>query len=1218
MSTFVYEVSPYYISAPISLDEGHEATWQLHVLCSILNQAGYSAYLLDAPKTDGRLWTPTLTAQQMAAHCLANTHPISIAQAQTTELSPRPGLQVSFFSEFSNPNAEWGQGSTLQFELPGPVPGSTIQKQLAIHLPWVDAELFSVPPSDTLRTGELVYTGRLPELNQKPLAQHSDLIDLSQHVEVPLSPAERVQALKQATTLYAYAKSAITTEARLCGCEVVYIANDYLLQTPPTHPIDTRGCFFGLDKVPMHANQTVHAQQFASDYLAHTSEQSGSLNHFIELTQRAAKSLADEQVWLTTHKERLDNWLPGLTQNKASQADLSGYKRLAESYAVWTQRATLREVHADIYAEHLARGHVTSVPVHVFAHGRTMEELAATLDDLAAGWLQASEIVVHAPYAPPIAAEELGSGMIWLLESYQVGPGATSWTSDAAQCVLVDAGTRLEPHSILELMLTAGAKPFASVVCAAEDMPGPTGARIPFFKGTGHLEWLRHTNYLGGLVAVNTAAWLELPDTQDYVSAYRLAMAATAARGATGLAYADKVLSHAPARLPEGREKLELAVAQDVLGQYLPGTQVHPTDILGCWEVRYSDLTTEPVSLLVPTGKELGYLRSLLASVQAYGGGVINDIILLVQPDDLAASQSMLASMTSGETPIATRVITTEAGAYNHARTLNKGLATADNELVLVCDDDVELIEKGCIEQMRRLFSVTDIAMVAPRLVLQVGNKPMLMSGPCVSGAGAELLPYVGEQQWITEKGQFNRLQTPQDVTGATGSCFMTRKSVARAVGGWDETNTALFQSVTDFGYRLLGAGMRIVWTPSASVLHAGGATLRSVRRDHKADIAHAHQALSEKEYLAKHWLSRLPAGGLYSRHLSALKAHTLDSDLVVDWEPTRNERPKVLAQPISSGSGQYRVVEPLDSLQNHSLALTCLVNPVAKKTRRVLTSMDVVRSKPDRVLVQHSIGDEDIANLKAIKAACPNTFVIQLMDDLSSDLPKSHPGHVQGQRMSHSRTLDALSLSDRLLVSTQPLADYYREFCPDVRVVPNALDSHYWGSHFRPAPNRERLRVGWAGAAQHLGDLKLIEPVIAELASEVDFVFMGMCPKEIRPYIKEFHKDYPAKLASLDLDIALAPLEDNPFNACKSNLRLLEYGAMGWPVVCSDVYPFRTSAPPVTRVGTDPNAWVDAIRSLMGNQSLRAERGLALNQWLQQHFLLENQTQVWFSAIFD
>jgi len=113
-------------------------------------------------------------------------------------------------------------------------------------------------------------------------------------------------------------------------------------------------------------------------------------------------------------------------------------------------------------------------------------------------------------------------------------------------------------------------------------------------------------------------------------------------------------------------------------------------------------------------------------------------------------------------------------------------------------------------------------------------------------------------------------------------------------------------------------------------------------------------------------------------------------------------------------------------------------------------------------------------------------------------------------------------------------------------------------------------------------------------------------------------YKDYAKKLASLDLDIALAPLEDNPFNACKSNLRLLEYGAMGWPVVCSDVYPFRTSSPPVTSVGTAHDDWMQAIRQLMADPGLRARQGKAMNQWLIDNYLLENQTDVWFHAIFD
>jgi len=94
-------------------------------------------------------------------------------------------------------------------------------------------------------------------------------------------------------------------------------------------------------------------------------------------------------------------------------------------------------------------------------------------------------------------------------------------------------------------------------------------------------------------------------------------------------------------------------------------------------------------------------------------------------------------------------------------------------------------------------------------------------------------------------------------------------------------------------------------------------------------------------------------------------------------------------------------------------------------------------------------------------------------------------------------------------------------------------------------------------------GDLALIREVVEATSEECDWVFFGMCPEELRPFVKEFHpfvpfEQYPAKLASLNLDLAVAPLEVNRFNECKSNLRLLEYGILGWPVVCSDVLPYR------------------------------------------------------------
>lgn len=163
------------------------------------------------------------------------------------------------------------------------------------------------------------------------------------------------------------------------------------------------------------------------------------------------------------------------------------------------------------------------------------------------------------------------------------------------------------------------------------------------------------------------------------------------------------------------------------------------------------------------------------------------------------------------------------------------------------------------------------------------------------------------------------------------------------------------------------------------------------------------------------------------------------------------------------------------------------------------------------------------------------------------------------------------IALCDRVVVTTQPLADALSSMHSDIRIVPNMLPVDPWGSLTCRRGTSSKPRVGWGGGTSHTGDLEIIADVVRELANEVEWVFFGMCPDELRPYVHEFHSTislqaYPFKLASLNLDLALAPLEFHIFNDCKSNLRLLEYGACGYPVICTDTEAYRGYLRPVPR----------------------------------------------------
>jgi len=126
------------------------------------------------------------------------------------------------------------------------------------------------------------------------------------------------------------------------------------------------------------------------------------------------------------------------------------------------------------------------------------------------------------------------------------------------------------------------------------------------------------------------------------------------------------------------------------------------------------------------------------------------------------------------------------------------------------------------------------------------------------------------------------------------------------------------------------------------------------------------------------------------------------------------------------------------------------------------------------------------------------------------------------------------------------------------------------------------------------------------------------MCPDNIRPYLKEFHPfgnfdEYPARLAALNLDIAVAPLEEIPFNRGKSNLRLLEYGALGIPVICTDIDPYRNS--PACRVSNRPRDWLEALRARIHDADAADKEGEAMRQWVLEHFILEDHLDDWLRA---
>ncbi|MCY1332465.1 mycofactocin system glycosyltransferase [compost metagenome] len=453
------------------------------------------------------------------------------------------------------------------------------------------------------------------------------------------------------------------------------------------------------------------------------------------------------------------------------------------------------------------------------------------------------------------------------------------------------------------------------------------------------------------------------------------------------------------------------------------------------------------------------------------------------------------------------------------------------------------------------------------------------------------------------DAGYMQRLQVDQNYSALSAECLMLRRELYIEAGGFDEDPQFVRWGDVDLCLRLQQAGYLNVWTPRVQIL------LDASEVSSRASVA-------EEDALYARWLPQLARDPAYNPNFSLVQSGGFRlADPALSWRPLSSWKPlpTVLAHPADRfGCGHYRVMQPFVALQQAGLVDGAL-------SMGLMHVPDLERYDPDTIILQRQIGDERLEAMRRMKAFS-RAFRVYELDDYLPNLPmkNAHREHMPKDIFRSLRR--GLDFVDRFVVSTEPLADAFADLHVDIRVVENRLPVAWWQGLQGRRRTATRPRVGWAGGSSHTGDLELIADVVKELANEVEWVFFGMCPEKLRPYIHEFHagvpiEQYPAALARLNLDLALAPVELNLFNECKSNLRLLEYGACGFPVICSDIRCYQGDLP-VTRVKNRFKDWVEAIRMHIADLDASAGMGDELQARVRRDWMLDGgNLELWRKA---
>lgn len=217
------------------------------------------------------------------------------------------------------------------------------------------------------------------------------------------------------------------------------------------------------------------------------------------------------------------------------------------------------------------------------------------------------------------------------------------------------------------------------------------------------------------------------------------------------------------------------------------------------------------------------------------------------------------------------------------------------------------------------------------------------------------------------------------------------------------------------------------------------------------------------------------------------------------------------------------------------------------------------------------------------------------------------------------------------VVVSTQPLMERMKRINPHVDVIPNMLSRKQIGDSPKRKIIGDKVKIGYMGTFTHQDDFQMILlPVLQVLhkyrdSIELEFVGAVQHPEilqslsNVRIIPIQGRDEYPIFwkwiLKQITWDVGLIPLKRTSFTVCKSDIKYLDYAAMG---CCSIVSNHPAYSETITHLKTGVlcdntvDSWIENLENLISNKDLRERCAMAAQEDLYAHRLLEDNIWRW------
>ena len=389
-----------------------------------------------------------------------------------------------------------------------------------------------------------------------------------------------------------------------------------------------------------------------------------------------------------------------------------------------------------------------------------------------------------------------------------------------------DHDDELMPNALYECVKALNEKKDLEVLYSDEDKMTMNGRKLfqPHFKPDFNIDLLCTVNYICHLFVakrelIQKVGMLrsEFDGAQDYDFIFRC----TEAAGTEKIHHIPKILYHwrchegSTAENPESKLYAFQAGQRAVQAHYerlgIPA-EITEGEFLGLYRTKFLWTEKPLISILIPNKDHIDDLKRCIDSIEEKSSYRNYEIIVIENNSDQEETFAYYKELEKENPRV--KVVYWD-GIFNYSAINNFGAQYANGEYLLLLNNDTEIINADCLEEMLGYCMREDVGAVGARLYYD--DDTIQHAGVVVGFGGIAGHCFVQQPRGFT--GYCHRIICAQDYSAVTAACMMVKRKAFEEVDGLSEELQVAFNDI-DFCMKLRSAGYLIVYNPYAELYH--------------------------------------------------------------------------------------------------------------------------------------------------------------------------------------------------------------------------------------------------------------------------------------------------------------------------------------------------------------------------------------------------------------